>query len=88
MMINYHPNWLPAPANPALPDGEIHVWRIKLDPPAAQVERLAGVLGQDEPDRAGQFHFERDRQRFVVARGALRVILSRSYETNEIVKHF
>lgn len=77
IMINYQPHWLPAPANLALPDGEIHVWRIELDRPAAQVEQLAGVLGQDEPDRAGRFHFERDRRRFTVARGALRVILSR-----------
>ena len=76
-MINHHPNWLPPPTDLLLRDGEIHVWRIELDQLAAQMEPLAQVLGPDERDRAERFHFERDRQRFVIARGALRFILSR-----------
>jgi 4'-phosphopantetheinyl transferase len=48
-----------------------------LDPPAHHVEPLHDVLSESERVRAGQFYFQRDRRRSVVARGLLRVILGR-----------
>jgi 4'-phosphopantetheinyl transferase len=54
---------------------EIHLWRLSLDPPASQIERLAETLAADEQQRAARFHFERDRRRFIVGRGGLRTIL-------------
>jgi 4'-phosphopantetheinyl transferase len=48
-----------------------------LDPPAHHVERLQDVLSAPERVRAGQFSFQRDRTRCIVARGLLRVILGR-----------
>jgi 4'-phosphopantetheinyl transferase len=68
---------------PAPPDvlplsrSEVHVWRASLDQPAGVVGRLRGTLAEDERVRAARFHFEKDRVRFVVARGALRAILGR-----------
>lgn len=56
---------------PALPPGEVHLWRIPLDLPADV--RLA----PDEERRAMSFHKEADRRRFRAARGALRAILGR-----------
>jgi 4'-phosphopantetheinyl transferase len=56
--------------------GEVGVWRVELD---AEVPALAGYLGDlapDERERAGRFHFERDRCRFVIARGVLRRLLA------------
>jgi 4'-phosphopantetheinyl transferase len=38
--------------------------------------QLASYLDQDEPARAGRFHFDPDRQRFIAARGLLREILA------------
>ena len=56
---------------------DVHVWRVSLDQAPAVVERLRQLLSADEHARAGRFHFERDRQYFIAARGCLRVILSR-----------
>jgi 4'-phosphopantetheinyl transferase len=69
--------WAPAPKDLVLADHEVHVWRAQLELPSSQVQRLRGLLTEDELDRAHRFFFEIDRQRFIAARGALRSILSR-----------
>jgi 4'-phosphopantetheinyl transferase len=56
---------------------EVHVWRADLDAAAAVVERLRPLLALDERDRADRFHFERDRSRYIVGRGTLRILLGR-----------
>ena len=75
--MNTPDSW-PAPTD-ALPPGrdEVHVWRASLDQSAFVVEQLRGTLAGDEKVRAGRFHFERDRVRYVVARGGLRAVLGR-----------
>lgn len=57
--------------------GEVHVWRIPLDPPRAGASSLLPCLSDDERGRAAAFHFEADRDRYVVAHAALRTLLSR-----------
>ncbi len=52
----------------------VHVWKIALDRPE-RVPVLEMLLSSDEVERAQRFHFERDRRRFVVARGTVRLIL-------------
>ena len=64
-----------------IPAKEVHVWRGSLDLMPTMVERLRRLLSHDELARAGRFHFERDRQHFIVARGYLRTILSRYLKT-------
>jgi len=64
------------PASVALPDGDVHVWRASLKAAAPRVATLRRVLSPDELERAESFHFPRDREGFVVARGLLREILS------------
>lgn len=59
---------------PSLATDEIHVWGASLGR-AGESERLAGLLSADERDRADRFRFGRDRDRFVVARGLLRLLL-------------
>lgn len=57
---------------------DVDVWRADLDaPPAATVGWLESLLAGDERRRAEQFYFERDRKRFVVCRGILRLVLAR-----------
>jgi 4'-phosphopantetheinyl transferase len=65
------------PANLILADNEVHIWSAALERPSAQVEQLAQTLSADEQARADRFYFERDRLRFIVGRGLLRVILGR-----------
>lgn len=61
---------------PSLARGELHLWTSGLDRPPAEVEQLTLALSPDERERAGRFHFERDRRRFTVGRGFLRTLLA------------
>lgn len=57
--------------------GEAHTWCVSLDLPPEMCARFDATLTCDERNRSARFRFERDRQRFVVARGALRGLLGR-----------
>jgi len=70
-------SWLPPAGNLTLSSNDVHVWRATLDQPVTRVQQLAQTLSEDERTRAGRFHFERDRRRFIVGRGVLRAILGR-----------
>ncbi len=69
--------WLEGPERPLLREGEAHVWRAGLEPGATTLRRLWEILSTDEQERADRFHFQRDREHFVAARGGLREILGR-----------
>ena len=60
-----------------LPDNEVHVWRASLEIDSAELRRLEGLLADDEKMRAERFIFDRDRNRFIAARGILRDVLGR-----------
>jgi len=69
--------WIPSPARPFLGKNEVHIWRAYLNQPPAIVRSLSKILTPDEQQRASKFRFLKDRDHFVLARGALREILSR-----------
>jgi 4'-phosphopantetheinyl transferase len=56
---------------------EIHVWCANLDKLAAALPAYAEPLSESERKRADRFHFDRDRNRFIVRHGLLRMILGR-----------
>jgi 4'-phosphopantetheinyl transferase len=58
------------------PHGEVHVWRIGLDVPATELEVLGEALSYAERQKANRFQSAQLRDRWTVARGALRWILS------------
>lgn len=60
----------------ALTRSSVHVWFAHLDHPDAAARQLWGDLSPDECLRAMRFQFERDRNRYVVARSILRQILA------------
>ena len=60
---------------------EVHSWCASLDGPPEISARLYETLTPDERHRSARLRFERDRQRFIVARGVLRDLLGRYLQT-------
>ncbi len=60
---------------PILPEHEVLVWRGHTRILSDKIETLRGLLTNEERTKAGQFRFEADCARFILARGCLRVIL-------------
>ncbi|MCB0640832.1 MAG: 4'-phosphopantetheinyl transferase superfamily protein [Phaeodactylibacter sp.] len=57
-----------------LPD-ELHLWQALLPSQPPQLEQLERYLANEELRRADRYFFEKDRSRFVAARGLLRKML-------------
>jgi 4'-phosphopantetheinyl transferase len=70
-------SWLAPPDVLTLENDEIHVWRISFDTKVAQVKTLYHLLASDELKRADRFYLQKDRDRFITARGTLRIILGK-----------
>src|SRR5438128_10522882 len=69
------------PSSFQLASDEVHSWCASLDVPPETSARLYATLTHDERMRSARFQFERDQQRFIVARGALRDLLGRYLHT-------
>ncbi len=65
--------WLPPPQNLDLTTDRVDVWRIHLSLTTPNDDSLSA----DERQRAARFHFDTDRDRYIVAHASLRDILSR-----------
>lgn len=69
--------WQNPPPHLTLSRHGVHIWQASLAASPAHLESLVRLLSKDEQDRANRFHFAKDRERFIAARGTLRLILSR-----------
>lgn len=58
----------------ALPEDEVHVWRMELDLPLPRLLHLSRTLSPPERARASRFHSVCDRNRFIARHGILRQI--------------
>ncbi len=76
------PLWPLPPHNVTLSADQVHVWRATLQLPETLVLQLHAILSPDEQERARHYRFRHDQQRFIVARGWLRVILSQYLHLN------
>ncbi|GEJ57776.1 4'-phosphopantetheinyl transferase family protein [Anaeromyxobacter diazotrophicus] len=65
------------PPDPVLDAGTVHAWRARLTLPAPELRALAASLSDDELRRAARFRFAVHRDRFIAARGQLRLLLAR-----------
>ncbi len=79
---------LDSQACPTLGSLDVHVWRIALDAPRQDVSRLRHLLSDDERARADRFRFEKHRRRFIVRRGATRLILARYTSLDPAAQRF
>ncbi len=61
----------------SLSQEDVHVWRIDIAQPPAIVQPLRDLLSADENAKADRFHFEKDRQRYIVSHAVLRTLLAR-----------
>ncbi|MEN6317165.1 MAG: 4'-phosphopantetheinyl transferase superfamily protein [Syntrophaceae bacterium] len=68
--------WDTPPTDLLLSGKNVHIWLAVLDLPGKSVEELKRSLSEDEMMRADRFRYEHDRNRFISARGILRLILS------------
>src|SRR5688572_1586693 len=68
------PGWLKPVA---LKDRAIHIWDFSLDGSPSFIEHCRSWLSEDECGRAARFVHRRDHDRFVLAHGGLRAVLSR-----------
>jgi len=62
---------------PPLVQNEVHVWRIATSRLMGEIQSLRETLSADELERANSYHFEHDRQCFIIARGILRRLIAR-----------
>jgi 4'-phosphopantetheinyl transferase len=69
--------WKSPPPAVQLRDDEVHVWRASLAQDEAMVAKLRQLLTPDECKRAERYYRSRDRRQSIVARGILRLIISR-----------
>src|SRR6266853_4475007 len=69
--------WNAPPDNLSLPENEVHVWLASLAQPEVVMLQLKQTLSHDELIRAGKFHFDKDRDYYMAARGLLRSLLGR-----------
>ena len=68
-----------ATSTPGTPGpGSVVVWCARLDPPAAEVSRLARLVDDDERRRADRFIAPEARRRYVVAHASLRLVLAQT----------
>lgn len=65
----------------ALAEDEVHVWRACVLQPLATIQNLRSLLSEDEIARAERFYFEKDRHRFIVSHGLLRILLAHYLNT-------
>jgi 4'-phosphopantetheinyl transferase len=67
---------IPPAAFPEPPkSNSVHIWILKVTGAEDAYPRFESLLHSDEKDRADRYRFAVDRQRYVVARGSLRLVL-------------
>lgn len=75
-------SWQDAAAHDlVISNNEVHVWRINISQNIKRLEQFEALLTTDETLRAGKYKQQKDTYRFIVSRGAQRIILGRYLST-------
>ncbi|MDZ7624635.1 MAG: 4'-phosphopantetheinyl transferase superfamily protein [Ignavibacteriaceae bacterium] len=59
-----------------LPEDEVHIWNFDLNKHLNQIDEFVDILSSEELIRASKFHFDRDKNWFIISRGLLRVFVN------------
>ncbi len=68
--------WPLPPQHITLSENEVHAWKVPLVAAEDEYSALQQVLSTDERERARRFYFEKDRRRWTIAHGVLRILLA------------
>ena len=79
----FPPLWKAAPTQLTLGKSDVHLWLASVPDCLPQLARLRELLTPDERERAARFHFERDRDRYAIARAILRDLLASYIGTSQ-----
>jgi 4'-phosphopantetheinyl transferase len=69
--------WSTLPTNLTLAADEVHIWRAPLAQRPDTLRQLHSTLAPDESAKAARYHFRRDRDHYIAARGLLRRLVGR-----------
>lgn len=68
--------WKQQETAPQLLEKHIHLWRVNVSDFISRVSELAPILNAKEKTKAERFHFEKDRDNYIVSQACLRLLLS------------
>jgi len=68
--------WIKGPGNPQL-NNTCHIWSINVRESIPDLDALKAFLTLEETDKAKKFHFQKDRDNYIVRRAHLRILLSK-----------
>ena len=71
--------WQPAPTQISLTDNTVHIWMLDTRDYSDKLDYLFQILSLAEQDRANRFKFKVHRDRFIVNRANLKIILSKYF---------
>ncbi|MBT4682848.1 MAG: 4'-phosphopantetheinyl transferase superfamily protein [Chloroflexi bacterium] len=77
MTPNDNTFWKMQPAKMILASDDVHIWVATFSQLRTSTSQLRNLLSADEIDRAKKIYTTKEMQRFIVARGILRIILGR-----------
>lgn len=70
-------DWSPAVETMRLDPGHVHLWAVVLEEFVDEVLKFRDLLSPVEQTAAQKFRFDKDRNRYVIRHGILRLIMSR-----------
>jgi 4'-phosphopantetheinyl transferase len=74
-MVNSASVWVASVPRDELHPAEVHIWRVSLTRTKDETRYHRQFLSPPEIERADRYYFDRDRNRFIIARGVLRQLL-------------
>ena len=65
-----------------LPKNEVHLWHCRFDAHRDCLETIGSILSREEKDKSERFKFKIHRERSIISRGVLRMLLGKYLQAN------